>query len=290
MCVLRPESPKYGTAGEVTVWLFIVIACLTGPFCLVVVPILGSLFLLRVLNVFEIVARWRPIFTKFGDALGSVTGRIPRGRMAALLLGSVLQGIVVATNEIGTPELEYALTPQELITFGLLGKVHPYVAIVNSPVSRFHLALMVVFAAAFAVTVVTLWLRPNRISLTMTVLMVIGGLQPILAFLKQHATHPLTSTSHYFYFLGVVSFCAISLTVKQLPHRYRIASSATLLSVLIGALLLRPEYLSRTYLTPLNWSGYADRIKRGDKNVVVPLNPDWRAVIPGGERSQTSSH
>jgi hypothetical protein len=281
LCVLRPGSNKYGTTGEVAVWLFIIIACLTGPFCLLVTPILAGLLLIRRLNVIEIVARWDSIFVKFTEALGSVTERIPRGRMAALLLGSVLQGIVVATNKIGTPILEFTMTRQELITFGLAGKVHPYVAIVNSPASPFHLILMVPFAAAFVATMVVVWLRPNRISLTMAVLMAIGWLQPILAFVKQHdiAMVTLTSTSHYFYFVGVVSFCAIGLAVKQLPRRYRIASSATLLSVLIGALFLRPEYLSRAYLTPLDWSRYADRIKRGDENVIVPLNPNWRAVI-----------
>ena len=104
LCVLRPGSNKYGTAGEVTVWLFIIIACLTGPFCLVVTPILTGLLLIRRLNVLEIAARWNPIFVKFAEALGSVTERIPRGRIAALLVGSVLQGIVVTTNKIGTPD------------------------------------------------------------------------------------------------------------------------------------------------------------------------------------------
>jgi hypothetical protein len=281
ICVLTPGSNKHGTIGEVTVWLFIIIACLTGPFCLVVAPILAGLLLIRRLNVLETLARRDPILVKFAESFGSVTERIPRGRMAALLLGSVLQGIVVATNKIGTPIFEFVLTRQELITFGLAGKVHPYVAIVSATASPFHLILMVTFAAAFGGTIVVVWLRPNRISLTMAVLMIIGWLQPILAFVKQHdiPMGTLASPSHYFYFLGVVSFCAIGLAVKQLPRRYRIASSATLLSVLISALLLRPEYLSRAYLTPLNWSRYADRIKRGDENVIVPLNPNWRAVI-----------
>src|SRR5262249_30356692 len=204
--------------------------------------------------------------------------RIPSGRMAALALGTLLQGIVVATNEVRTPIAEFALTSQELITFGL-GKTHPYVAIVTSPASRFHLILMVLFAAAFAATMVVFWLRPNRISLTIVVLMVIGGLQPILAFVKQHDIDTLTTASHYFYFLGVFSFCGTSLALKQLPRQYRIAASGTLLSGLICALLLRPEYLSRAYLTPLNWPRYADRIRRGDENVIVPLNPNCPAVI-----------
>src|SRR5262249_36505350 len=147
-------------------------------FCLVVTAILGGLFLIRTIKIFEIAARWYPIFAKFADALGSVIERIPRGRMAALLLGSVLQGIVLATNKIATPELEFALTPEELIKFGLGGNVPPYVWIVNSPTRHFHLALMAVFVAAFVTAVIALWLRPNRISLTIAILMVIGGLQP----------------------------------------------------------------------------------------------------------------
>jgi len=290
LCVLRPGGPKYGVAGEATVWAFIIIACLTGPFCLVVMPIFAGLLLLRALDALEIAARWHPIFAKFIEPFDALSERIPRGRMAALVLGSVLQGIVVAISSIRTPDSEFALTPQELITFGLAGRVHPYLKIIASPTTHFHLALIAVFASALVATMVVVWLRPNRISLTMAVLMVIGGFQPILAFFKQHATHTLTSTSHYFYFLGVVSFCAVGLALNQLPRRYRIAASATLLTVLICALLLRPEYLSRAYLTPLNWYCYADRIKRGDEYVIVPLNPNWRAVIPGGARSQIGSH
>jgi hypothetical protein len=288
LCLLRPGSSKYAAAGAAKTWLFIIVACLTGPFCLIMTPILIGLFLLGAVNVLEIAARRQPVFAKFADAFEGLLERIPRGRMIALVIGTVLQGTVVAfhvtIHRISTPIAEYVMTPQELIKFNLTGKFHPYVQIVTSPTSHFQLALVMVFAVAVVTIMVMIWLRSNRIFLMMAVLMFIGGLQPILAFLKQHASYMLASSSHYFYFLGVFSFCAIGLAIKQLPRIYRISASTALLSVLVCTLFLHPEYLSRAYLTPLHWRHYADQIKRGNKDVVVPLNPNWRVVMPGEAR------
>jgi hypothetical protein len=167
--------------------------------------------------------------------------------------------------------------------FGLLDSQSLYVQTIIQTFACRHEAVLLIYLIIGAANTYMYVIDTKYKSGITLVLLSIGAMQPILAFKKQQALHVLTSTSHYYYFYGVICFCSFASIVNNISPRHQ--RSILIASCMILACLLawKPQYLSRPSLIPMNWPRFAEEISVADHDVVVPLNPDWRAVIPSAQ-------
>jgi hypothetical protein len=288
LMVTRPaalDEIKSGTHRFV-LFAIILVASLTGPFCLVYAALLIAAFAIKF--VLGRAKETHPLILKLKYACDMILKNVKPLAMAALLIGAAIQLRALA-NSAYRPDNLYLLTADELQHFGLPDYFSLYSYTVNHPFYWVHIAILGIFAT-ISILMFILFLRDQDYISCVTVFMLAtGALQPILAFKKQHAFHTLGSVSHYYYFFGVICFCSTAMLIDRfIPNRRKWAWF--FLASALGCLLLwKPQYFSRPFLASMEWPKYADEISssRGG-DVVVPLNPGWRAVIPVGSKERVN--
>lgn len=143
-----------------------------------------------------------------------------------------------------------------------------------------HLIIFLIFVIMYLANAYAFFERPSYNSGITIILLSIGAMQPALALAKQHALDTLNSISHYYYFYGVICFCSFGLLINNFSRQHQ-RSILTASCITLACLLTwKPEYLSRPFLIPMDWPRFAEEISSADQDVVVPLNPNWRTVIP----------
>jgi hypothetical protein len=281
LCLIPVElnAQQGASAREVFIIALIIVGSLTGPFSVILAATLLALYLVIAAARASNLATRIPALAMQVSALEAVQVGIPRARLWALLAGALLQGAIMATRTVKTPS--FALTIAERAAFGLSDAHSRYAELVKIPYAPVHLAILSVFISAIILGIVMFALRPTRVSAVICLFLLLGAVQPLLAYLKQRESYVMTSVSHYYYFLGVFSICAISMALKLFIPVYHRGLSAFLIFTLLSFLLLRPEYLIRSPLIQLDWPRYAELIRSSrEASVKVPLNPDWLAAIP----------
>ncbi len=257
----------------------IIVACLTGPFCVIDCAVILLLFVITYLLNNHGAYLHNIVPEKMIYALNEIKQGIQPFRFIALSIGAVLQVSVMFSQTLKTPSSEYALSVIEKGEFGLLGSPSLYVQAVNVPFYWLHVVILLIYVT-ISLSCVCIFLKSPGYKFGVTlILLSIGAMQPVLAILKQHALHTLTSVSHYYYFYGVICLCSFALIVNKISPKHRRSILTASCMVLACMLWWKPQYLSRPFLIPMNWPRFAEEISSVDHDVVVPLNPDWRAVI-----------
>jgi hypothetical protein len=214
------------------------------------------------------------------EAAAGILAQIQPVRVVALLLGTVAQAFVIATNRLQTPEMQFALTDADRQRLNLIEVVSEYGQTVNLPFSKTHLALLAVFVTIAGLNLIIFLRTPSRHNATTIFLLSLGSLQPVLAFLKQQERHTLTSTSHYYYFFGVICFCTVPSLAREFIKERSRAVTIGFYAALACAFVAKPHYLVRAPLVDMDWPLFSAKINDGTHETLVPLNPNWRAVIP----------
>ena len=257
----------------------IIVACLTGPFCVIDCAVILSLFVITY-SLNNLGASLHNIVPeKMIYALNKIKQGIQPFRLIALGIGALLQASVIISQTVRTPNLEYALTMADRAKFGLLDSQSLYVQTINHPLYWLHVVILLICILICLANTVIFFKAPSyKFGMTL-ILLAIGATQPIFAYMKQHTPNTLTPVSHYYYFFGVICFCSFGLIVNKLLPRHQrsiLIASCMILACVLG---WKPQYLSRPFLIPMNWSRFAEEISTADHDVIVPLNPDWRADI-----------
>jgi hypothetical protein len=247
----------------------ILVASLTGPF--------------SVINAFFLILLWlawlagrRLHWPRFAESLGRLGSNIEPTRLAALFLGAMIQVVTMATHTVETP-IPPPITGKEGELFDWTHNlVLRTMAGWGSEGQRFIDAVYLIIF----ITVVVMAVRQISVAAVLRVfLLCIGAIQPIFAYLKQHQYWTLSPLDHYFYFLGVISFCCAAAMATSVPIKYRLGLVSPATACLAFYFLMHPHYLIRPPFIDLNWPVYAAKISAGEHNVVVPLNPGFQAVI-----------
>ena len=274
-----PQTPP-APARMFVISALIIVACLTGPFCVMVCVLILFLFGIRfILNNYKY-SMLNFVRAKIGFVLNEILVGIQPFRLIALCVGAALQLSLMLTQTLKTPTSEYALSAVERSKFGIDYLVSLYIEAVTVPFYWLHVVILLIFVIIGVANIYIFFRDPGYNSGATLLLFSIGAIQPILAVLKQHALHTLTSVSHYYYFYGVICFCSFALIVNKISPQHRRSFLTASCAVLACILLWKPQYLSRPLLAPMNWTRFAEEISAADHEVVVPLNPGWRAVIP----------
>lgn len=282
LSVLQPgansETPP-APARMFVISALIIVACLTGPFCVIDCAVILSLFVITFLLNNHGASLHNIVPDKMIYALGEVKQSIQPFRLIALSIGALLQVSVMISQTVRTPNLEYALTIADRANFGLLDSQSLYVQTINHPLYWLHVVILLICILICLANTVIFFTTPSYKFGVTLILLAIGAAQPVFAYMKQHTPNTLTPVSHYYYFFGVICFCSFGLIVnKLLPQHQRsiLIASCMILACVLG---WKPQYLSRPFLIPMNWSRFAEEISAADHDVIVPLNPDWRADI-----------
>lgn len=250
-------------------------AALTGPFSLLWVLLLSVRLL-----VASCIHHWASRDARAtGRSFRSVGDFLKWDRFAILCVGAVVQATVMLGQKIRTPESAFGLPEQSLAALGVV-KRDAYVWIVSHPFADSHLVLLAFYVGCLALAAGSAWRDRTSRSWSILTLMILGCLEPVMAFVKQEATHPLGSPSHYFFLWGVGSVWVAAETIeKKLAIPARIVP-LVLASVFVLGLSLRPDYFRRAPLVDLDWPGHARAIRSRQAPHVVPLNPlPWGMVI-----------
>jgi hypothetical protein len=266
--LLRSALNRSYRIGDGVAAALILVASLTGPF-----SVIAALSIVLLWSA-GLAAR-RVHLRRFAGSVSQIVSDIEPTRLAALFLGATAQLVTMATHPVRTP------TPvwmgKELEVFDLAHNM--FFKIVVGSYSNGQLIIDFVYFIIF-ISMMAIAIKQIRATTLLTVfLLIIGAAQPLLAYLKQHEGGVLSPLSHYFYFLAVISFCGVAKMAMSAPTKYRwgLISSATACLALF--FFIRPQYLIRAPFLDLHWSVYAAEISAGEHNVVVPLNPFFRAVI-----------
>jgi hypothetical protein len=254
--------------------ILVLIASLTGPF-----SIINSSFIILAW-LLGLAGQSSPTLRPFADPLRRIASNIEPTRLAALLAGASMQLVTITTTSTHIPTDLYFLTDNELMSFGLKNVYSFYDLTIrywNDPV---QLLLFSIYGVIFILALIAAVRQPEVRSVLIVVLLCTGFAQPVLNYItRQHNHMGLSPVSHYNFFLGVISFCSIAtilLSIQVRPRWMAIAAASFLVILLV---LGHPEYFVRPALTDMNWPLYAAKISRGDRIVVAPINPRWRAVI-----------
>jgi hypothetical protein len=246
----------------------ILVASLTGPFSVIDASFLILLWLAwlagRGLD-------WR----RFAESAGRLGSNIEPTRLAALFLGAMIQIVTMATHKVRTP-IPPPITGKEGELFDWTHNVVLRATVGGGTDHRF---LQAIYLIIFIAVVVMAVRQVSVAAILKVFLLCIGAAQPIFAYLKQEAHWTLSPVSRYFYFLGVISFCCVAITVTSVPIKYRLGLIASVAACLALFFLTHPYYLIREPLVDLNWPVYAAKISAGEHNVIIPLNPGFKIVI-----------
>jgi len=287
LSVLQPgassETPP-APARMFMISALIIVACLTGPFCVIDCAVILLLLIITHLLNNHGASLSNIVPEKLVYSLNEIKQSIQPFHLIALSIGAILELSVMISQAVRTPNLEYALTIADRAKYGLLDSQSLYVQTINHPLYWLHVVILLIYIKICLANTVIFFTAPSYKFGVTLILLAIGATQPILAYMKQHTPNTLTPVSHYYYFYGVICFCSFALIVNKVLPRYQrsiLIASSMILACMLG---WKPQYLSRPFLIPMNWSRFAEEISAADHDVIVPLNPDWRAEI---RRAQT---
>ena len=271
--LIPPKNGGRRPLGRFAAVLFILAASLSGPFSVVDAAAIVLLWLVtaagRGMNLES-----RPV-----DSVKDIIAGIDPTRLVALFLGASVQLATMLRMGVRTP-IPPVLTAQELKSFGLVDYHSVYVDTIMHPSrSLAQWVLLCAYAGVFIFAIFTTIRSFSKRNIFMTLLLLIGISQPIMAYAKQQHQSMLSPISHYYYFFGVIALCSAVLMLRERPAKYRGISVAAVYVFISLFLIVNPKFLIRPQLTDMNWQGFAAKISAGQRNVKVPLNPGWRAII-----------
>lgn len=260
--------------GDGAAAALVLVASLTGPF-----SVIHAIFL-TFLWLFASVGRSHAYLQRFADPVGRIVSGVEPTRLVALFLGAAAQLVTMATNSIRTPTELYTLTGKERELLGLTNLNSEYLRILWNWHSLEQRMVGVVYTIIFILALVVA-LRQVRVETSLNMLLLsIGAVQPFIAYFKQqHMPYTLSAINHYSYFFGVIAYCCAMTMLLSIRIRHRLVLIGSAAACLILFFVRYPNFLIRPSLNDLNWSSYAANIAAGERNVVVPINPDWRAVF-----------
>ena len=257
---------------------FIVAASLSGPFSVIDVIAIFTLWSAAA------AARAIDLGREYVKSARAIISDIAPRRFSVLCLGAIIQLATMLRNGIRTPDSTFHLTTQELESFGFLNYHSIYVEAIAHPFGGTQLALLTAYVGVFIFAILAMLSSFSSRDIFIVLLLSIGAGQPVMAYAKQHALHPLSSVSHYYYFLGVIALCSAVSMLRERPGKYREISIAAVYAFVLLFLIRDPKFFIRPQLTDMHWLAFAAKISAGERNVVVPLNPGWRAVIDADQR------
>jgi hypothetical protein len=272
--VLESKLDRAYRIGDGIAAILVLIASLTGPF-----SVINSLFIILAWSL-GLAGQSFPPLRRFADPLRRIVSNIEPTRLAALLAGASAQLVTMRATSIRLQGDLYVLTNNELASFGLTNEHSFYDQTIWHWNHSTQLLLFAVYGVTFILTLIAAVRRPEVRSVLIVVLLCIGFAQPILNYIgRQHDHMGLSSVSHYNFFLGVISCCSIATILLSIQVRSRWMTIAAALFLVILLVRGHPEYFVRPALIDMDWPTYAAKISRGDRRVVAPINPRWRAVI-----------
>jgi hypothetical protein len=202
--------------------------------------------------------------------------RLPIPRLAPLITatGACVQIVVMLGSRLYNNTSIYELGNDKLRELGIERLHEFYLDTILAPFSSFHLVLLLLIFSITVAVIIDAVRRPSVAGSISSLLVSVGLSQPILAYLKQHGTHTLTATSHYFYFLSVVViWVGWQLLVEYLPT-YRLLGAACIVAAFGTALMAEPNFFRRQPLRDLKWASYAEQIRaRCHSELIVLVNP-----------------
>jgi hypothetical protein len=253
--------------------LFVLALALTGPF-----SIIDTAFIFLAWGL-SLAGRGWSISRPYALAVARIVTDIDPVRLGALVLGAAAQTATAASHNMRTPVEAYTLTMQDMATLGVTKLNTVYMYTMLGVRDKEQLLLGVVYAFICIVVFVSAIRQPRTDRLIKLFLLTIGVAQPVIAHLKQGNFYTYAVVSRYFYFLGVVAFCCAATTLLSMRGKYRFGAITAAIVCLALYFVWRPLLLVRPPFVDMNWPAYAARISAGDHNVLVPLNPSFRAVI-----------
>lgn len=253
-------------------YVALALAALSGPFSVLAVGLaLGALLLGRL----DAAPGGHPRafgLTNFLHAIGAVGRRLPKTNLLIVFACACVQVAVLMTNKVHTPAGDFMMNAELQASFGVAKLGSFYFWTVTHSFLPPQLGFMAAMIAITTACLVRTLLRPGAWNGMACLLLALGAVQPLLAYLKEQNVFTLTATSHYFYLLSVVCCWIVwNMIVERVPA-WRKPAFAAIAALVVFSIATRPEYFQREALHDMQWAKHAGRL-RSTPSVIVPINP-----------------
>ena len=188
--VLGPVGEQRSLIQNTFAIPLILIASLSGPF-----SVLQSVFILFLWSMPALEGRMG-VTGGFVSPIKDIISGIDPARFAALLLGAVIQLVTMALSGVYTPNKTYEITVQEYEQFHFSG-FSAYGAAVHHPFNRSNLLLLAAYILVLIFKAIATIRCFSTKNVSHTLLLLIGAVQPIMAYAKQRQPDMLLPVSHY---------------------------------------------------------------------------------------------
>jgi len=253
-------------------YLALALAALSGPFSVLVMGLaIGAMLLGRL----EAAPGGHPRafgLSNFLRAIGTVSSRLPKTNLLVAFACACVQVAVLMTNKVHTPAGDFMMNAELQASFGVAKLGSFYLWTVTHSFLPPQLGFLAAMIAITTACLVQTLLRPAAWNGMGCLLLALGIVQPVLAYVKEQNLFTLTATSHYFYLLSVVCcWIAWNMVSERLPA-WRKPAFAVIAALVVFSMATRPEYFQREALHDMQWHKHAGRI-RSTPSVIVPINP-----------------
>lgn len=258
-------------------YVVLAFAALSGPFSVLIVAIAFGAKMTTLVpggSIAPVGTLTPSTFAKFLRAIRAAGSSLPKINILIVAVCAAIQGYVLTTNNIRVAPAGFILSAEQFAQLGFpaLDSFYYYSLIV--PFTRLFCMQLICMASMGLAWLIYTVRHPSAFTGATCLMLALGAVQPILAYLKMHEMHAFATSGRYAFLLSVVCCWIAARILCDIPA-YLTKIAIVMIGIVISVGIARsPDYFRRRPFHDLAWKKYANQIRTGvPSGVVVPVNP-----------------